>query len=102
MNDSSLLKMKNKPICHRVLILMQFLVLRGKKKSWIHGAPCSLSSGFKSRVSKLKYNGCVQPLNHVQLFVIPWTVAHQTPLSMGFRQGYWSGLSFPSRGDILT
>ena len=27
----------------------------------------------------------------------PWTVAHQAPLSVGFsRQGYWSGLPFPS------
>ena len=24
-------------------------------------------------------------LSHVRLFVIPWTVAHQAPLSMGFR-----------------
>ena len=31
----------------------------------------------------------------------PWTVAHQAPLSMGFsRQGYWSGLKFPSPGDL--
>ena len=31
----------------------------------------------------------------------PWTVARQTPLSMGFsRQGYWSGLPFPSPGDL--
>ena len=31
----------------------------------------------------------------------PWTVAHQAPLSMGFpRQEYWSGLSFPSPGDL--
>ena len=31
----------------------------------------------------------------------PWTVAHQGPLSMGFsRQEYWSGLSFPSLGDL--
>ena len=30
-----------------------------------------------------------------------WTVAHQAPLSMGFsRQEYWSGLSFPSPGDL--
>ena len=30
-----------------------------------------------------------------------WTVAHQAPLSMGFsRQGYWSGLPFPSPGDL--
>ena len=34
--------------------------------------------------------------------VIPWTVAHQAPLSMGFsRQEYWSWLPLPSPGDIL-
>ena len=38
----------------------------------------------------------------VQLFVTPWTVAHQAPLSMGFsRQEYWSGQPFPSSGDLL-
>ena len=32
---------------------------------------------------------------------IPWTVAHQAPLSVAFsRQEYWSGLSFPSPGDL--
>ena len=36
----------------------------------------------------------------VWVFVAPWTVAHQTPLSMGFsRQEYGSGLPFPSPGD---
>ena len=31
----------------------------------------------------------------------PWTVAHQIPLSMGFsRQEYWSGVPFPSPGDL--
>ena len=36
------------------------------------------------------------------LTVIPWTVAHQAPLFMGFsRQEYWSGLPFPSPGDLL-
>ena len=35
------------------------------------------------------------------LFVTPWTVAYQAPLSMGFsRQEYWSGLPFPSPGDL--
>ena len=30
-----------------------------------------------------------------------WTIAHQAPLSMGFsRQEYWSGLLFPSPGDL--
>ena len=33
--------------------------------------------------------------------MIPWTVAHQAPLSMGLlRQEYWSGLPFPSPGDL--
>ena len=40
-------------------------------------------------------------LNHVLLFAIPWTVAHQAPLSIGFpRQEYWSGLPFSSPGDL--
>ena len=31
----------------------------------------------------------------------PWTVSHQAPLSMGFfGQDYWSGLPFPSPGDL--
>ena len=34
-------------------------------------------------------------------FATLWTVAHQAPLSMGFsRQEYWSGLPFPSPGDL--
>ena len=34
-------------------------------------------------------------------FATPWTAACQVPLSMGFsRQGFWSGLSFPSPGDL--
>ena len=37
----------------------------------------------------------------VQLFATPWIVACQAPLSMGlFRQEYWSGLPFPSPGDL--
>ena len=40
-------------------------------------------------------------LSHVQLFETPWIVAHQAPLSMEFsRQEYWSGLPFPSPGDL--
>ena len=42
-----------------------------------------------------------QSVSHVLLFVTPWTVAHQALLSMGFsRQEYWSGLPFPSSGDL--
>ena len=36
-----------------------------------------------------------------RLFVTLWTVTHQVPLLMGFsRQEYWSGLPFPSPGDL--
>ena len=36
------------------------------------------------------------------LFVTPWTLACQAPLTMGFtRQEYWSGLPFLSPGDVL-
>ena len=42
-----------------------------------------------------------QLLGHVWLFLTPWTVSHQTPLSMEFsRQDYLSGLPFPSPGDL--
>ena len=38
---------------------------------------------------------------HVRLFATLWTLAHQAPLSMAFsRQEYWSGLPFPSSGDL--
>ena len=43
----------------------------------------------------------VQSLSCVQLLVTPWTVTCQAPLSIGFsRQEYWSGLPFPSPGDL--
>ena len=42
-----------------------------------------------------------QLLSCVQLLVVPWTVAHQAPLSVGFsRQEYWCELSFPTSGDL--
>ena len=44
---------------------------------------------------------CAQLLSHVQLFSAPWAVAGQAPLSMEFsRQEYWSGLPFPTPGDL--
>ena len=43
----------------------------------------------------------VRSLSRVRLFVTLWTVAYQSPPSMGFsRQQYWSGLPFPSPGDL--
>ena len=49
-------------------------------------------------------NSCkvkVKLLSHIRLFATPWTIAYQAPPSMGFsRQEYWSGLPFPSPGDL--
>ena len=59
----------------------------------------------KLRGSKVKH--CfflkvkVKSLSCVQLFATPWTGVYQAPPSMGFsRQEYWSGLPFPSPGDL--
>ena len=65
--------------------------------------PRGLSSfeiyAFSRTVRNVKVN--VKLLSRVRLFVTPWTVAHQAPPSMGFsRQEYWSGLPFPSPGDL--
>ena len=39
--------------------------------------------------------------SHVQLCATPETTANQAPLSLGFsRQEYWTGLPFPSPGDL--
>ena len=59
-----------------------------KLRSW-HLAP------IEKKESKVKL------LSHVRLFLTQWTVAYQAPPSMGFsRQEYWSGLPFPSPGDL--
>ena len=48
-----------------------------------------------------KWEEEVKSLSRVRLFATPWTVAYQASPSMGFsRQEYWSGLPFPSPGDL--
>ena len=47
------------------------------------------------------HEGKVKSLIRVQLFVTPWAVAFQAPLSMGFsRQEYWNRLLFPLPGVL--
>ena len=51
-------------------------------------------------MSELKMSEASLSLSHVRLFVIPGTIAHQAPLTMGFsRQEYWSGLPCPPPGN---
>ena len=62
-------------------------------------------SGFIKGEGVLKWPKILQLLltrfNCVRLCVTPWTIAHQTPLSMVFsRQEYWSRLPFPPPGDL--
>ena len=78
------------------------------------GSPyCNLSThkisrkiNYKRREEKLFIRSlmcvCVCSVaHHVRLFVTPWTVAHQAPLSTGFpRQEYWRGLPFPPPEDL--
>ena len=50
-------------------------------------------------ITKVKVK--VKSFSRVPLFGTPWTVAYQAPPSMEFsRQEYWSGLPFPSPGDL--
>ena len=52
----------------------------------------------------VKTHPCIlRCFSRIWLFVTLWTVAHQSPLCMGFcRQEYWSGLPFPPPGIFLT
>ena len=64
---------------------------------WIH---MSLSATLWVPLSG-ELSVVVQSFSRVRLFVTPWTLAHQGPLSMGFsRQEYWSGLPFSFPGDL--
>ena len=70
-------------------------------KSWL----CNLQvCGLESQVTFLPWDSVSSSKwkrSRVWLFVTPWTVAHQAPPSMGFsRQEYWSGLPFPSPGNL--
>ena len=60
-----------------------------------------LHSSSSSRILLLSHFSDTTSNSHVRLFVIPWTVAHRASTSMEFsRQEYWSGLPFPSPGDL--
>ena len=60
-----------------------------------HWPTCGVAAFVLEERKKVKSLSCVP------LFATPWTVAYQVPLSMGFsRQEYWSGLPFPSPGDL--
>ena len=61
----------------------------------------SVTEAGNQYISDLVCAGMLSRFGRVQLFVIPWMVAHQAPLSMEFsRQEYWRRLPFPIPGDL--
>ena len=68
----------------------------------ITGEVEKLNSPYQSTWACSSGNNCVlYMLHYILLFAIPWTVAHQAPLSTGFSsQEYWHGLPFPPPGDL--
>ena len=55
----------------------------------------------ESKRTAKEHLSSVQSFSLVQFFATPWTVAYQASLSIGFsRQQCWSGLPFPSPGDL--
>ena len=73
--------------------------LRGREMGKVPAFRVNL--GSESQLYYLLVKVKVTSLSHVRLFATPWTIAHQAPLSMGFSgQEYWSGLPFPSPGDL--
>ena len=82
-------------------------VLIFQSHSWFFWQPTftlrhltSINSGMGVCVHTCVCTGA-ESLNCVQFFGSPWTVASQTPPSMGFpRQEYWSGLPFSTSGDL--
>ena len=80
------------------LILSAYLILRVNIRLWI-----KLIYSIFDCFAFIRGRVCAKLLSHVQLFVTPWTVACQVPLSMGFsRREYCCGLPFPSPGIFPT
>ena len=68
-------------------------ILQARTLEWV---AISFSNAWKWKVK-------VKSLGRVQLFMTPWTAAHQAPPSMGFsRQEYWSGVPLPSPFSIIV
>ena len=82
----------------------------GSVTTWKEGMGWERGGGSRERVHMYTYGRFmlmygrkvkVKSLSRVQLFATPWTVAYQVPLLMGFSgQECWSGLPFPSPGDV--
>ena len=72
----------------------------GKNCAWNRAKNCELNVCSHLDHIKFSHMSEVKSFSHVQLFATPWTVAYQTPPSMGFsKQEYWSVAISSSRGS---
>ena len=78
-----------------------------KRWSWLHSSKTSFTKQIVAQNGPPDFSlpipileSEVKSLSPVWLFVTPWTVVYQAPSSMGFSRQYWSGLPFPSPGDL--
>ena len=77
------------------------VLLRKTRQKQYRAGMAALKCHHESNVLSIFFAMKVKSLSHVWLFVTPWTVAPQSPPSMGSsRQEYWSGLPFPFPGDL--
>ena len=98
--------------CYKHMLLYTRLMVTTKQKPMNNWCPMWLvwgTHGWSIFIVKqsifflsIMYGAyCAQMFSCVWLFATAWTIACQVPLSMGFsRQEYWSGLPFPSPGDL--
>ena len=111
------------PLLNRYFCVEWCVRVRGYKCGWDSGSPCLKELMLQVKEKQVAIQSavildhrahrscsqcclslcCAYSLSHVQLFVTPWTVARQAPLSMRFsRQEYWSGLPCPPPGIFQT
>ena len=81
-------------------------VATGLKKVSFHFNPeerqCQSKFKLQHSCIHLQFSS-VQSLSSILLFVTPWTIVSQAPLSKQFsRQEYWRRLPFPTPGDLLN
>ena len=99
--------------CNLLVLVMVDLCLHFRVLSWVLSQckNCALPTGEEKAClwcggSLVNAGGDIwermpSHFSHVQFFATPWNVAHKAPRSMGFsRQKYWSGLPFPSPGEL--
>ena len=78
---------------------MIILVPKNEKKTWVKHMDFKWNKESIRKFCHFFHVMC--PVAQLCLFRASWTLAHQAPLPMGLpRQQYWSGLPFPSPGDL--